>query len=731
MSDKIGMTNGQKQSSARVGMINGIGRLNGGSGLIDGSGRINGNSGKINGCGGMNGLINGNNSYVSGLVNGYRKKGMEKYDIVHIQNSEFYKRKDKKRIAIETISVIAFITALLLIPLITTFTIHYVERITIDGKFNDWTDANVHRESEYFANEDTKNSHIQISDYAVDYENKKLSVYVKTESKILVGDHEGYADQINIFIDADGNRNTGYSIKGIGSEYRINAYGKNSSVRSSTLYLFTGTYDKEWCWQAKRQISTVINGNELETGKFINTELTHDKVRLVITVHDGIGNMAISKAFGTDGNILDYSKKIGSEKRGIIAIDGEFTDWTNIDGKSRLGTSRISIVEQKDVQENNTQSFYLRTHGDIFMGGIPQMTRINDPKSTGNDISDNKNTARGNNSEITYEKNQDGNDTVIVEMDNYRIIVKGIYDEIYQSELQEKRNDAWIKIRDVESASSGSEFETQIRGLNLSNRIIIRISDWRGNYDSITNGKEYAMLSIGNDKGVSGTDSLLQAFVLSNAVTIDGAIYTTGNEWSDADSYTCDLTKDMKVYAKQDGTDLYIAVQMLDDPCSPPPVQEYAEIAFDTSENGGTAPQTDDKKFRISGGNATDYKEGNGTAWVAGTPPTWSGKLGCANGDVCYEFQIAMSAIFGALPPKNKQVGFIAHGFDFGATKYHIWYKPTPVYELATTPTTEYCDNPSTWGDLQLPELSAILMIAVPIVVPILLLIVRIKRKGK
>lgn len=234
----------------------------------------------------------------------------------------------------------------------------------------------------------------------------------------------------------------------------------------------------------------------------------------------------------------------------------------------------------------------------------------------------------------------------------------------------------------------------------------------------------YATLSVGDD-APEGSASTLTAYPLSNSVTVDGCIYITGSEWSDADYYFVDLSQDMTIYAKQDGTWLYLACMPVDT-CAPPNPSEYNEVCFDTDSDGGTAPDADDKKFKILTDNTTAYYEGDGAAWQAASAPTWTGKVGFGNGNVNWEFKIGLSDIFGVTPPSGKTVKFIWHNFDNCGLRAHIWYKSTPAIETGVIiPTVEYCDNPSTYNTLALPELHEYVAAAMPLIIPIVLLVVK------
>jgi len=487
MYKRFGMTNGQSKS---VGMINGTGRLNGTSGLINGCGRINGNSGKINGCDRTNGLINGCGSagtptYISGMVNGFRSNKMKDHDIVEITSSHYYRKKSNRRKAKETIGVIVFTAILMALPFIATYTIHNYERIAIDGLFNDWNGIPLFSSSDYIADENS-NPNIKIDSYAGVYADNSLAICLKTNGTILNG-LENSMDKINIFIDTDNNSETGYKINGIGADYMTEINGYNNSIDTSLISYHEGSA-REWSWKSLRETKCALSKNQLEL-KVHNSYIGKASIDvIVITVVDADSNIAITEPFKIDGTATHKTTvtKGETDTNSSINIDGVFGDWKSIGGNTYEKSTRTGITQNKQLIEKNTASFYIRTKGDIFVGCIPSQISKIPIKTTEQKPSNTSKTTTPSFEIPDIIKLPEGNDTMIVQMDsNYRIFIKGIYREVYQSELQ-RYNGTWNKVKDIATASNESETEIQVTDMPAFSKIKVYVSDFKGIDDEIS-----------------------------------------------------------------------------------------------------------------------------------------------------------------------------------------------------------------------------------------------------
>ena len=170
---------------------------------------------------------------------------------------------------------------------------------------------------------------------------------------------------------------------------------------------------------------------------------------------------------------------------------------------------------------------------------------------------------------------------------------------------------------------------------------------------------------------------LIDAPFGGNPVTIDGII--SGTEWTDASRVTVDIYgDDMTIYAKQDGSNLFFAYTFID--------YIIPEIYIDALDDGGTAPQIDDRRLHLSAV-AAEYA-GDGSQWVSVPVSGW-----IVNEEMMmdiYEFQISL-AKFGIVPGEPRTMGICF----FANTKFGNYLWPTAGdYVL-----------PDTWGNISSSDL--------------------------
>ena len=221
---------GRRGLSGR-GLTNGTGLING-NGLVNGNGLINGNGmanlkgltrgGLING----NGITNGN-----GLLKYYylRKKGPHVSHAERKRLTNIYLMKQRRRR--EAIGAAAFVTAILLVPvLLYFFSIGGTEGIKIDGEFGDWKEVEK-RESAITLN---VNPNVDIVGAKCHRGSGQLDLYVRVQGVMFAGGGGG-TDVLEIFLDTDGDPGTGYGVGGIGADRLVHTYGAGGKAISSTL----------------------------------------------------------------------------------------------------------------------------------------------------------------------------------------------------------------------------------------------------------------------------------------------------------------------------------------------------------------------------------------------------------------------------------------------------------------------------------------------------------------
>ena len=226
------------------------------------------------------------------------------------------------------------------------------------------------------------------------------------------------------------------------------------------------------------------------------------------------------------------------------------------------------------------------------------------------------------------------------------------------------------------------------------------------------------------DLSVGITDMV--ALYTTSTPTINGVL--APGEWDDADTYTVDLTMDMKIYTMNDGTYVYIALESLGDSSSS--VGDLGAVYFDCDHDATVDPDANDKQLELN--DTETYYEGDGSVWQSTTKPSgWSSARSTTSGYRSWEFRVTISELneTGDFWQDGDEIGFGCLVHDHGATKFWVWYPDN--YDGSEVPSTQYADKPDTWGDLMLdiPEFSDIILI-IPFLLILNIVIFTKKRRG-
>lgn len=183
--------------------------------------------------------------------------------------------------------------------------------------------------------------------------------------------------------------------------------------------------------------------------------------------------------------------------------------------------------------------------------------------------------------------------------------------------------------------------------------------------------------------------------------TIDGTI--SPGEWADASSFmfTGPNGPCFPAYIKQDGSNLYIGINIPDNTLYPIILDEL-RVCLDIDHDGGSAPQTDDYYLRIfrpvtSWSTPWEYK-GNGGTWIDQTVVSGWDSAGMST-PALWQVELSISySKLGITSGVGKLMGieFLVtdEGVDGSTTNYYYWN-----WIIVGPPATGYF-NPSTWGDI-------------------------------
>ena len=252
--------------------------------------------------------------------------------------------------------------------------------------------------------------------------------------------------------------------------------------------------------------------------------------------------------------------------------------------------------------------------------------------------------------------------------------------------------------------------------------IWFQTTDWNGAYDEpdeqlkigFTNQAKGGTRG-GENPQPAGSNTALTCYS-GTAATIDGDY--SAAEWADADSYD---TGSVIIYTKHDATYAYFAMVALHDTSLD--TDDYGSFVWDTANDGGTAPQTDDKNYTASwDGSDWTYTEQTGDGSIWGSSSTlsageFSATYDSGEGYMVYEARILLTTLNsnGNFDANDEIIGFAGFTVDGDDSSQGTW------------PSSADPDAPNTWGDLyysttDIPEFQ---MFLIPLIVPIVLIFYR------
>ncbi|MCK4950069.1 MAG: hypothetical protein KAS60_08290, partial [Thermoplasmata archaeon] len=156
--------------------------------------------------------------------------------------------------------------------------------IKIDGKFSDWSGVPA-----YSQGSSTSDQDVDIREFALLSENGYVSIYVGARGTILE-DPDGL-DSVYIFIDMDGDSQTGYRAQDIGAERLVQIAGSEGSVSYTRVATFQGTDPHNWsAWRSIGSCGAAVAENGMEVQLFpdqIEAISENFQVRISMDNYDG------------------------------------------------------------------------------------------------------------------------------------------------------------------------------------------------------------------------------------------------------------------------------------------------------------------------------------------------------------------------------------------------------------------------------------------------------------
>ena len=326
---------------------------------------------------GIEGLTNGNGiTDGNGITNG---NGIEDRNLLLLKVKRTYKPHNKPLVA----GAIVVVFLLILTSIMVLSGGRAIEDIVIDGEFKDWNEDFNYQDS---SEDQLKNKNINILEYSVKTSGLFLFLYLKVEGNMLAGTNTSM-DMVQIFIDNDKDKETGYYFKdiGIGADYMIDVSGRYNNIESSRYYEFDNDRaNNDWNgWESMFTVESTCFESELEIKVWLDDLEINKDDKILVYFHNYDANdnhdysdLLISNEKGALGvdvsntleNILDQGKTYEAMNLEMRAIASDIT--INSITIERLGTSIDSDIKSVNMRVNGKKASGIFQDGEITLTSI-------------------------------------------------------------------------------------------------------------------------------------------------------------------------------------------------------------------------------------------------------------------------------------------------------------------------------------------------------------------------
>lgn len=350
---KGGLTTGSGRTNGS-GLTNGTGRTNGG-GLTNGSGRTNGSStrsGRTNGGGLTNGSGRTNGSGLtngSGRTNGNGPEGRVAARL-HAVRAGRGRRKVLAAAVIMTIVAAGALTALGFAAASST--------PAVDGRFVEWDGAAVAVSAP---------NALGLTGLGFQPMRQGVEGYLAFAEPVF----STRAD-VWVFIDEDGNSQTGYWDGSVGADSAVRISGVDGKVLGASQLRFSGS-------DRFNLNSLAPSGSGRAAMDGARLEFGAPAVPLALSVALALqGSATTTGALMADGTPNTFappgSPALSGEVRNGIRIDGSFEDWNTVlavpDAEDAL-PARLDLIKAAAIGDDASAQFFLETRGGVLSGTLP------------------------------------------------------------------------------------------------------------------------------------------------------------------------------------------------------------------------------------------------------------------------------------------------------------------------------------------------------------------------
>ncbi len=419
-----------------------------------------------------------------------------------------------------------------------------------------------------------------------------------------------------------------------------------------------------------------------------------------------------------------------------VRVDGLFADWVGRDRAdtdvSPVNNSDVNIVRYGAAVDSSAAYFHVVVAGELMEGRVPDRVirrpqvvngsggpPIRLPRLTGEDIL-----------RVYIDLNATATAGLLIGgiYADHMLEVRGIAGRITTRTLYAWKG-SWSTVASptIALAKNATDIEGSVAIGPLTNttRMVFEATDWTGLPDMTpaASAPKFSPMvatalgptSLGGLRLMimSGTNyTTVTATELTNVPTIDGNCGTSPGEYTGAASAS---SANIRFFAGLRSASLYVylCVEVTADVTNDS-TSDSGELLFDANLNGGSAPDTDDRLFRVTSGVSGTFtkQRGNGAGWV-------DCGISCDPGDAAsgrfngskevYEFKVRFADVWGSdTPSSGATAGFAIVARDQTGPRTYTWGADNVVES-----------NPNTWVPIPipLPEFSDYLLVSVSVLV--------------
>ena len=414
-----------------------------------------------------------------------------------------------------------------------------------------------------------------------------------------------------------------------------------------------------------------------------------------------------------------------------VRVDGLFADWVARDQADSdpvtVKNPDVDILRYGAAVNTSSAFFHVVVAGDLMAGRVPDRFVRLPPGQGGNASGGPPIPLPRRTGEDILRAYVDLNST-----DATGLLVDGIYAD-YLLEIRgvagritTQRLYAWtgfwspIPSTGIALAKNATDIEGSVvvGGTTNSTRMVFEATDWSGLPDMTPPypAPEFGLVRplafdpaprSGPTLIIAGTGLTVTVTEVAAAPTLDGNCSTSNGEYSGAGSAA---NSKMKFFAGLRSVSgyLFVCVDVTADQTNNSTL-DTGELLFDQTNDGTATPDSNDRLFRVASGGVFTPMNWNGIGWVlcgasCDSGDDAKGRFNATN--EVYEFKIAFVDVWGPSPQSNPVAGFAIVVQDLTGSQTYTWGSAT-VNE----------SDPSTWGQIEIPEFGDLFLVSVSVIV--------------